>query len=326
MASQGQSVGQFTVVPILTALPTSAAEDMGFGTGTASPIVPIGISNANFPIGASPVADGSHMTPRNSLDQRGGLAGQRRLPSRIVSSQEGSFKVPLSRAASMHGTANSLQAPVSGATGTTLRQNSFTPMPNGSPGLVQLPRGRATSPLRPVMRQESPLRSSIARDLSEGVEWSIPGGTQQPFAQQSARLRSQSPTRLVSLSASLSESLELRASRENRISESQAVSSLRATDNMISDRVNLIDQHRAGGAGSGSVLRERSAPRQRPDASPLTRSKDVYERLQELLKLRDAQKQALARCAAQCTSLMMAAETAATSTSPQASGTLTPSQ
>jgi hypothetical protein len=293
--------------------------------------VPIGISNANFPIGASPVADGSHMTPRNSLDQRGGFAGQRRLPSRIVSSQEGSLKVPLSRAASMHGTANSLQAPVNGSTGTTLRQNSFTPMPNGSPGLVQLPRGRATSPLRPVMRQESPLRSSIARDLSEGVEWSIPGGTQQPFAQQqSARLRSQSPTRLVSLSASLSESLELRASRENRISESQAVSSLRATDNMISDRVNLIDQHRAGGAGGGSVLRERSAPRQRPDASPLTRSKDVYERLQEsqkqLLKLRDAQKQALARCAAQCTSLMMAAETAATSTSPQASGTLTPSQ
>lgn len=49
--------------------------------------------------------------------------------------------------------------------------------------------------------------------------------------------------------------------------------------------------------------------------SPRGQKRDVYERLQEsqkqLLKLRDTQKQALAKCAAQCNSLMKAAEGAA---------------
>merc|ERR1719359_1790184 len=80
-----------------------------------------------------------------------------------------------------------------------------------------------------------------------------------------------------------------------------------------------------------SNMRKREAsPLRRTQDAPANRTQDVYERLHEsqkqLLKLRDAQKQALARCTAQCNSLMMAAETAATSTSPQASGTLTPSQ
>lgn len=49
--------------------------------------------------------------------------------------------------------------------------------------------------------------------------------------------------------------------------------------------------------------------------TPRGQKRDVYERLQEsqkqLLKLRDTQKQALAKCAAQCNSLMKAAEGAA---------------
>merc|ERR1712118_271530 len=51
--------------------------------------------------------------------------------------------------------------------------------------------------------------------------------------------------------------------------------------------------------------------------SMATHAQDVYERLQDsqaqLSRLREAQKQALARCAAQCNSLLMAAENASTS-------------